>query len=164
MNSELTCFLRSNPNQFFFRFQSCSSFGTQMRVAVFLMCMCFLLLCGESSLYAGIHNNNNSNHALIQHSKEQPRVNLAHANQVPPLIRSVSLGTEKEYFINDEVEDEDTHNCSAQKYRLIARSHATHAYPSYPSILNYLCNCYKATPSFCPPASDKCILQSVLRI
>jgi hypothetical protein len=136
-----------------------------MRVAIFFVYLCFLLIRLDSTIYAGTHYNSNSNfYTLIQHVEKKQSVNAISAKQDCFVIEDINLNAEKEYLISDDVEDEDTNNCPAQKYRLLARSHATHAYPSYPSILNYLCNCFKVAPSLCIPASDKYILQGVLRI
>jgi hypothetical protein len=113
-------------------------------------------------VFASLQSENNyANHQ--QHNKHHRRSNSANTNRGNSFFADSNIEAE-EYVIDDEDQDEDTDNVSSAKYKLMARSHATHSYPYYPSILNYLCNCYKVVPSFCIPASDKYILQSVLRI
>jgi hypothetical protein len=133
-----------------------------MRVAIFFLCLCSLLLKGNADMFAGLQQNGNG-YVHTQHQGGNRHSNFAHASHGYSSLADTNLESGPEYVIDDN-EDEDNNNIPAEKYRLLAGSHATHAYPSYPSILNYHCNCYKATPSACIPTSDKYILQGVLRI
>lgn len=133
-----------------------------MRVAVFIICLCSLLLKGNAYMFAGLQANGNSSfHA--PHPGCSRHSSYTHSSQDFSLIADPNLESEPD-LVSDDDDEDDNNNISAEKYRLLARSHATHAYPAYPAILNYLCNSYKATPSVCIPASDKYILQGVLRI
>lgn len=134
-----------------------------MRVAVFIICLCSLLLKGNAYMFAGLQANGSSYVHHPPHPGCSRHSNYTHTSQDYSLLADPNLETEPEFAIGDD-EDDDERNIAAEKFRLLARSHATHAYPAYPAILNYLCNCYKATPPVCIPASDKYILQGVLRI
>jgi hypothetical protein len=113
-------------------------------------------------MFANLQSGNNDAHHQ-HHSKHHRHSNTANISRDNSFFADSNIEAE-EYLIDDEDQDEDTDNISSAKYKLLARSHATPSYPSYTSILNYLCNCYKAAPSFCVPVSDKYILQGVLRI
>lgn len=89
---------------------------------------------------------------------------MAHTTPDYSVADDLNIDAAPEYVIGDDEEDDNTNNIQAEKYRLMMAGHATHAYPSYADILNYSCNCYKAIPPVCIPASDKYILQGVLRI
>lgn len=159
----LTYFLPSNIYKICFCFQSFPSFGGQMRVVLFFVCLSFLLLRGDAAMHPGISHDSNGQ-TYTQLTGKNHQVILADTYRDYAIANDTDPATETEYFISDDVEDEDVNNFSAQKYKLMARSHATHAYPSYPSILNYLCNSFKAPVSFCGPVAHKYILQGVLRI
>jgi hypothetical protein len=135
-----------------------------MRVALIFVYLCFLLLRGNTCVYA------DTGHAgtpkmLAQHVDKKEHFSSIDPSQDSPVIKNIDSGIEAEYLISDDdVEEEDANDFSAPKYRLPVRNHPIHDYPSYPSILNYLCNCFKVTPSFFGQISDKYILQGVLRI
>lgn len=134
-----------------------------MRVAVFFLCFCSLLLKGNTHMFPFLQYGQNGN-GHVHHSCKH---NHGYSNRTGQDYADVADNKpdwESEYVIDDDEEDEDDKNIAAEKYRKITASHATHAYPSYASILNYLCNSFKAAPSVCLPASDKYILQGVLRI
>ena len=111
-------------------------------------------------MFANLQSGNSN--AYTQYHGQNRHSNIAHTSRDYSSLDTIPE-QETEYVIDDSEEDDDN-NIAAEKYKLLARSHATHAYPSYPSILDYHCNCYKATPSACIPTSDKYILQGVLRI
>ncbi len=134
-----------------------------MRVVVLFICLCSLLLKGNAYMLAGFQANGSSYAYHPPHPGCSRHSNYTHNNQDNSLLADPNLEAEPDIVL-DEDDDEDNHNVAAEKFRLLARSHATHAYPAYPAILNYLCNCYKVTPSVCIPATDKYILQGVLRI
>lgn len=135
-----------------------------MRVVLFFMCLCFLLLQGDAPVFAGSYHSENS-YAVKQPTENKQPVILIAAGKAHAAITDPNLDTELEYFIGDDkIEDEDSNDFSAQKDRLPARSHLVNTYPSYPAILNYRCNCFKAPPFFFRPVTDKCILLSILRI
>lgn len=113
-------------------------------------------------MFAGLQVENNYAHHQ-HHSKRHRHTSSANTNRDNSFFADSTID-EEEYVIDEEEPDEDTDNITSAKYKLQARSHATHAYPAYPAILNYLCKSFKATPSVCIPASDKYILQGVLRI
>lgn len=109
----------------------------------------------------GLYRNSKTTHAHqpVKHHHNR----FANNGQDFSAIADPNVDTESE-FVADNDEDDDAHNFAAEKFRLMARSHATHAYPSYPSILDYLRNSYNAAPSFCGQVSQIYILQGVLRI
>lgn len=112
-----------------------------MRVAVFFVCL-FLLLPGG---YTYIHTG----------TAAQPVVKV----QQQKFTREANSDKAQEYLITDEVEDEDTHDLSARKYKLLARCYLTDS-----CHLQDLYSCSKASQPSCSPLSYKYITQRVLRI
>jgi hypothetical protein len=109
----------------------------------------------------GLYRNSNTTHTHqpVKHHHNR----FTNNGQDFSAIADPTLDTETEYAVDND-EDDDAHNFMAEKFRLMARSHATHAYPAYPSILDYFRNSFNAAPSFCGQVSHKYILQGVLRI
>jgi hypothetical protein len=120
------------------------------------------MLKGNTHMFAGLQSENNYAH-YQHHNKHHRHSNATNTYRDNSFWADSNIEAE-EYIIDDEDQDEDTDNIQSAKYKLLARSHATHAYPPYPSILNYLCSHFKAVPSICIPASDKYLIQGVLRI
>jgi hypothetical protein len=129
-----------------------------MRIAVFLVYMCCLLLgAGKAAYPAASYSFPNSGlHAAAAFLAKDK---IAAVN--PDLINDTDPCTEKEYFISDDAEEEDASNFVAGKARISSRHYSP---LSYRSILNYLHNCFSAPPFFYNRVSDKYILQGVLRI
>ncbi|SFE98663.1 hypothetical protein SAMN05518672_113165 [Chitinophaga sp. CF118] len=134
---------------FFFLTQSFTIFGLEMRVAVFFICLCILLLRGYDYMYAGSHHN------IIP----AQNIEKTHTSQDYAVIKDAGSDKEEEYFFSDEVEDEDS--LFARKYKLLGKYYFIF---SYLFILRYLYSCSKAPLIFCSPLSYKYITQKTLRI
>lgn len=131
-----------------------------MRVVTFFMCLCFLLLKGDTSAYAGTYHNDHYC-AITQHIEEIQQVNLDNTDQYRFVLVDPDRGIELEYTFSDDIEDEDPNNYPGGRYRIPARSHPVY---SYTFVLNHSGNNFKTRPFFFGQVSDKCILQRVLRI
>ena len=132
-----------------------------MRIAVIILCLCSLLLKGNTAMLTALQHKE-SNHAQFAHGHKSQHSHYKRASYNNASINDNTLSSE--YVVEDVDEDDEHKNIAADKFRQMACSHATHAYPSYSNILNYLCKSFKATPSVCLPAMDLYISQGVLRI
>lgn len=139
-------------SEFFFRSQTFTIFGSEMRVAVFFACLCILLLKGYDYVHAATRHHNICC---------APSHNFDKTQQHFTVINDADADKEEEYFVSDDVEDEDPNSLFARKYRLLARCNII---PSYLFISHYLYSCPKARLSFCSALSYKYITQKVLRI
>lgn len=131
-----------------------------MRIAVFFVCLCSLLLGGAVPVTAGT-GHKDMGYALAQYALTGHQTKFTHTVQDSPVMKGTDPDVDKEYFVADDVEDDDSDHFLAKKMKLLAR------YPSaicYQSILSYLCNRFKAPPPFWGPVSYKYILQRALRI
>lgn len=149
-------------NQGRIRSQSFITFARQMRVVVFFVCLCFLLLGRDVPAYAGVQNSNIS-YSLVQQIEQSKQVKFTGLKQHNKIIEDISSDKETEYLINDDAEDDDddVNIFFAGKYRLPARCSLA---GSYQSILSYLCKYFKAPPFFGGKVSCKYIVQRALRI
>ena len=132
-----------------------------MRVVVFILCFCSLLLKGNTGMLTLLQPAENS-YSQYPHGHRLHQCRYTHNSSDFSSVADTDASAE--YLLDSDDEDEDHKNIAADKFRQMATSHATHAYPSYPSILNYLCKSFKASPSVCLPATDLYIDQGVLRI
>lgn len=135
-----------------------------MRIVIFFLCLCSLVLKGNTHMFAALQQQGNNCTQHQHRGKHHHHSNSANTNRDNSFFADSNTEAEEEYVADDDDHDQDTNNISAVKFRLQARSHATHAYPAYPDILNYLCLHYKAAPAVYLPASDKIIFQGVFRI
>lgn len=131
-----------------------------MRVFIFLIYLCSLLLRGYDYVYIGTHHNSiTASAARYVENGQQPR--LANTNRDDSVIRDAGPGEEEEYLVRNDVEDEDGNNIFARKYKLQA---CRNLISSYTYISGYLRNSFKDRLSFYPHSSYIYILQRVLRI
>jgi hypothetical protein len=128
-----------------------------MRVAVFFVCLCILLIRGYDYIYTGLHYNNIYYH-LAQNLEGIKQV---HTNQSFTFIKATNLDEEDEFLITDDVEDEDGNDFLERKYKLLGNRHQA---VSYPFVLNYLYKSVKAPPPIWSYLSYKYITQGVLRV
>lgn len=131
-----------------------------MRVVTFFMCLCFLLLKGDTAAYAGTFHHDHC-YAIAQHIADIQQVNLDNTDQYRFVLVDPDRGIELEYTFCDDIEDDDSNNFPGGRYKLPSRSHPVY---SYLFVLNHRGNSFKARPFFFGQVSDKCILQRVLRI
>lgn len=129
-----------------------------MRVAVFLVFVCLLMLRGYDSIYAGTHHISLSRTpAQYLENKQQVKSTWQHHT----VTGVTSPDEEEEFLISDDIEDEDVNNVFVRKYKLLARYNLA---LSYLFILSYLYKCLKAPSFFWGHSSYKYITQKVLRI
>ncbi|GAA3949981.1 hypothetical protein GO495_23390 [Chitinophaga oryziterrae] len=128
-----------------------------MRLTVFLVCLCVLLLKGYNYAYTDTHQSNTSAH----HTEGTQLVKVKLANQDYSLIQDTMPDDEDEYLIGEDAEDDETDSFFARKYRLLFNAQLIN---SHPVILQYLHDYAKAPLNFGCLSSYKYITQQVLRI
>jgi len=127
-----------------------------MRVAVFIICLFYLLLGGYNYAYTGAlhHSYSSAWHIKKNHAT------FTNKNQGYTVVKETSPIQQDLLYIAD-AEDEDTNNSSARKYKLLARS----LYElSYDVVLTQLYSRYKAPESINSLLANKYITQRALRI
>lgn len=127
-----------------------------MRVVVFFAILCCLLLRGYTCIYTGTYKDRIS-YSLARNVEAKQRVKFTNKDQGYAV--TTSQDEETEYLICDNIEDEDTDNGSARKYKLLIRRYLT---PSH--TFSYLYGGFKDRPFFLGHLSNKYITQRVLRI
>jgi hypothetical protein len=123
-----------------------------MRVAVFFALLGFLLLRGANSLYIATHHHHvqSFHYAPGYNNKE----NFAEFNDAEP-------AQETEYFISEDIEEDEVSHLLARKYKLLVRYNSVLSDPSLSDDLNkYL----KAPAPVWGHLSCKYITQRTLRI
>lgn len=123
-----------------------------MRVVIFFLSLCFLLLKGNAHMDAGKHPDG----LALAHYAQKVLHPSASGNFI---FTAPDTDEEIVYLISDDVEDEDQ---AAHKYGFQAANYLSQSYLFYPPGTNYRSNCYKVAPFF--SCQDKYILQRVLRI
>jgi len=91
-----------------------------MRALVFFVYLCLLTLAGTQPA-AAVERTDMAGYTKHSFAKKLHWTNFNHAPANLSTIRR-NIDTEKEYFFTDGVEDEDTVDLSARKFRLLARS------------------------------------------
>jgi hypothetical protein len=130
-----------------------------MRVAIFLVFWCILLLRGDESLSTRTYQYDDCYTLSGQPGNKYPAHNIS-SGQDCPVVSGHKPEMDQEYLFADDVEDEDTSSGFARKYRLLARYGLTYT----TSVLRCLLRYYKGSPFFSGEASYKYLLQGVLRI
>jgi len=148
-------FLVVEGMKFFSGSQTFIIFGFQMRLTVFLVCLCVLLLKGYDYVCTGTHHSS----ALAQ--QESQLVKFKQTYPGYSLFQDTDPDDEDEYIIVDTTEDDDTDNFFARRYRLLINASLIN---SHPFTLQYLHNCLKAPLNTGSISSYKYITQQVLRI
>ena len=141
---------------FFFRFQTFTTFGSQMRVVVFfLIYISFLLLKGGDCIYAGMH------YTTAQHIGKMQQLKVAATDPDYTIIKGVDSNEGGKYLISDDMEDEEANELSVRKAKWLTKPYLT---PAYTFVVGHLHRNYRDRLSFSRPLSPKYILQGVLRI
>lgn len=94
---------------------------SEMRATLFFVYLCLLTLWATQPATAAerVGVTGYTQHSF---SKKLHWTSFNHPPANPSTIRGRNVDTEKEYFFTDGVEDEDTIDLSARKFRLLARS------------------------------------------
>lgn len=137
------------------------TFARAMRVAVFFVYLCFLLLGGNSTAYAGLPLHRADNTQLRQLLKNQ-LILPAGARHAAGLFRDACEDPANDYFLLEEAEDEDQHYLFALKSGLLAR----YCLACYFSLLDdgSRSEFPDGLPPFLDHSTPKYISQRVLRI
>ncbi|WP_343307432.1 hypothetical protein AAHN97_09890 [Chitinophaga niabensis] len=124
-----------------------------MRVAVFFALLGFLLLRGANSLYIATHHHHvkSFHYAPGYNNKE----NFAE-------FKETHQEQETEYFIAEDIEDDEVNHLLVRKYKLLARSYS--GSPDDPLLAENLNKYLKAPPPNLGHLSCKYIAQRTLRI
>ena len=130
-----------------------------MRVFIFLIYLCSLLLRGYDYVFIDTHYNNVCSSA-VQYEKDR-QATFANTKRDDSIIKDAGPNEEEEYLVRNDVEDEDGNSVFARKYKLQA---CRNLIPSYTYVLSYLPNSFKDHLSFCGHLPYIYILQRVLRI
>lgn len=137
------------------RFYNFATFDTQMRVAIFLACLCFFALRGYQYVYTATHADN----AVCSHrhcEQEQPPTPSSRHTIV---VKNIPASEEGDYLIDEESEDDDISNLFVKKYRMLS------AYAlCTPLLEEHTCSRFKMPQPFGSHLAEKYITQRVLRI
>lgn len=131
-----------------------------MRVAIFFVYLCFLLLSGVESSQARAYQNDESYLLSTQTATGQPTY-MTTQEQECSVVRDTRPVTQDEYIISEEVEDEDPNNYFSPKFKLLAKSRDAYAYQTS---LRYLRGYCKAPPFLSDRIAYKYLTQRALRI
>jgi hypothetical protein len=128
-----------------------------MRVAIFLICLFYLLLGGYNYVYTGSHHNSDS---PVWHIKKN-HAKFTKKNQGNPVVKETYPGQDDVFFITDDREEEDSDNLTARKYKLLAGHLYALAYAA--DVTNLYSRCKEPRPIH-SLLSNKYITQRALRI
>lgn len=149
--------------QAFFPYQTFITFGSQMRVFVFLTYLYFLLLAGYHYFHTGYHDNR----ICYTYSQSQPhnlekehRLKFTDTSQDYSLIEDETPDEAEESLISDEVEDEET-NVFARRYKVLIRRILT--YSDTFTLTNHRVS-FRDQPPLFSHLPSKYITQRALRI
>ena len=132
-------------------------FLSGMRVAIFLICLFYLLLGGYNYVYTGGHHHS---YSTVLHLKKN-HAKFTNKNQGYPVVKEARPDQDETFFITDDREEDDSDNLTARKYKLLAG----HFYAlSYAADLTHLYSRCKAPRPIHSLLSNKYITQRALRI
>ena len=127
-----------------------------MKLVVFFVCICYLLLGGYNYLYTGSHHHTCS--PVLHFEKSYTK--FTDKKQGYPAVKDASNGEQGAYIIPEIVEDE-TDRIASRKYKLLA-SYSCALPGTFP--LNWLYSRVKTTRRSYNLLTNKYITQRVLRI
>jgi hypothetical protein len=128
-----------------------------MRIALFFICVCYLLLGGYNYLYTGKRHHS---YSTSLHIEKNHQSKFTDKKQHYPVLKEANASQQEVNLLAD-IEDEDNNDTAARKYKLFAR--LLYAL-SWSFILNWLYNRFKIPRPHSPVFSYKYITQRVLRI
>jgi hypothetical protein len=131
------------------------SFEPEMRVALIIVCLFYILLGGYNYLYTGMSGFNYSALRLVKSN-----VKFTDNKQGVSVVKAINPGKPGDNFISD-LEDEDSNDSTARKYKLLARC----LYALGTSfVLTYLLSRFRSSKPYYSLFAFKYITQRVLRI
>jgi hypothetical protein len=150
----------SRSLRFLSRTNSYYYFWHSMRVVIFFVCLCFLLLRGNEEVYAGT-NHRGTCYTPLQHIDKTQPVSFTNADEGCIVTKNTGSEGENENLLGIDAEEEDSDTISARKYKLLTR---TSLIFSHTFLVSYSCHSFKDCLPFFTPLSYKYIIQRVLRI
>ncbi len=126
-----------------------------MRVAIIIVCMFYILFGGYNWRYAGMQGFNYSSLRLVKSN-----VKFTDNKQGLPVVKAAPPGEPGDAVIPD-IEDEDSNDSTARKYKILAR--CLYAF-GYSFVLTYLFSRFRSSKPYYPLFAFKYITQRVLRI
>ncbi|AEV99150.1 hypothetical protein A4D02_11330 [Niastella koreensis] len=126
-----------------------------MRVAVIIVCLFYILFGGYNYLYTGITGFNYSSFRLVKSN-----VKFTDNKQGMSVVKAINPGEPGSNFISD-LEDEDSNDSNARKYKLLARGLYTLG-ASF--VLTCLFSRFRSSKPYYSLFAFKYITQRVLRI
>jgi cbb3-type cytochrome oxidase subunit 3 len=97
-------------------FQTFITFAT-MRIAIFFICVCYLLFGGYNYLYTGKHR---ASYSTSLHIEKNHQSKFTDKKQGYPIIKEANAGQNKANLVAD-IEDEDTNDPTARKLKLLVK-------------------------------------------
>lgn len=131
-----------------------------MKIVVYFLCACSLLLCGGKSVYAITKNNQNTSFYKSQNQIGNKHLKFSHNDQTLPLINETDLDIEEDCNSKDETNDA-IKLSFASKYNTLTSWYSSQIKLF---VLNYLNNSFENSPPFLGNSNPIYISQRVLRI
>ncbi|MFT3677716.1 MAG: hypothetical protein QM781_17625 [Chitinophagaceae bacterium] len=131
-----------------------------MRATLFFVYLCLLTLWATQPATAA-ERMDVTGYTQHSFSKKLHWTNFNHPPANLSTIRSRNVDTEKEYFFTDGVEDEDTIDLSARKFRLLARSLTVLQTLYFAPVLQQRLSCTSGNTGL---HADICIKHCILRV
>jgi len=126
-----------------------------MRVAIIIVCMFYILFGGYNYLYTGMHSFSYTKLHLIKSN-----LKFTDNKQGIPVVKAATPGKPGDNIIPD-IEDENSNDSTAWKYKILAR----YLYAlAYSFVLTYLFSRFRSTKPYYSLFAFKYITQRVLRI
>ncbi|MFL5746852.1 MAG: hypothetical protein ACJ751_19395 [Niastella sp.] len=126
-----------------------------MRIAIIIVCVFYILLGGYNYLYTGISGFNYASLRLVKSN-----VKFTDNKQGVSVVKAINPGKPGDNFFSD-IEDEDSNDAAARKYKLLARGLYTLG-ASF--VLTYLFSRFRSSKTYYSLFAFKYITQRVLRI
>ena len=131
-----------------------------MRVSVFFVCLSFLLSEGFGYSHANTRYDGKA-HTFARNTVASQQVKSRDANQHNTVSTDIYPDQKKEFFVFDDVKDDNSNILLARKFTTLADCYLA---LSHLFILRDLYTSFKAHSTFCGPLAYKYITQRVLRI
>jgi len=130
-----------------------------MRVAIFFVCLCYLVLGGYNYIYTGARYDDLSYAQELHLEKNNQK--FTDKNKGCPAFKAANSNPNGASFISQDLEDEDSNDLLARKFKLQDKCYLT---LSGLFLLTYLFSCFKGPRPYYWLLSYKYIHQRVLRI
>jgi hypothetical protein len=126
-----------------------------MRVAIIIVCLFYILFGGYNYLYTGMHSFSYSSLRLVKSN-----LKFTDNKQGISVVKAVNPGERGDNSLPD-IEDEDSNDSTARKYKILARCLYALAYSF---VLTYLFSRFRSSKPCYSLFAFKYITQRVLRI